>query len=109
MKELKKLMILGTCCCMCLVVAQSALADFVGVYTANKEGPEVQVCSDGVAPGLPGPLTVCNVFVDFDQANDRLLRHPDITILLEVLKQVGAILTAKRRNPIINPRHSPGQ
>ncbi len=55
------------------MVTRTALADFVSVEAINKIGPDMQVCLDGVLPPLPGPLTICNLLVTFNDPADRLI------------------------------------
>jgi len=62
------------CCCIILTIAPSASADFVGVTTVIKDDPDTDLlCTQGTGPNIPGPLTVCNVFVAFDDPDDVLL------------------------------------
>ena len=67
MSGAKKVLTLVACGCRCLAIARSAFADFVGVKTVNKN----DVAATCAAAGAPD-LTVCNVFMQFDD-NDRLL------------------------------------
>jgi len=57
-----------------LLITPSASADFVGVKSVNKHDPETDFqCTQGNGAFVPGPLTVCNVFANFDNPVDRLL------------------------------------
>ena len=69
MIDVKKVLTLLACCCFCLTVATTAQADFVGVVTENKiDADTILQCG---AAGLG--LTVCNVSIEFDDDDDRLL------------------------------------
>ncbi len=57
-----------------LLITAFASADYVGVTTVNKDDPDTEfLCTQGNGDFVPGPLTVCNVFVAFDDPADRLL------------------------------------
>ena len=74
MNDWKCAITLTTCCGMCLTIAASASADFVGVTTVIKDDPDTAfLCTEGNGKFVPGPLTVCNVFAAFDDPTDRLL------------------------------------
>ncbi len=74
MNDWKWAITLATCCGICLTIAASASADFVGVTTVIKDDPDTEfLCTQGNGDFVPGPLTVCNVFAVFDDPSDRLL------------------------------------
>ncbi len=74
MNDWKRAITLATCCCIVLTIAPSASADFVGVTTVIKDDPDTEfLCKQGNGDSVPGPLTVCNVFVAFDDPDDVLL------------------------------------
>ncbi|MCZ6653134.1 MAG: hypothetical protein O7D91_08910 [Planctomycetota bacterium] len=74
MNDRKWAITLATCCSICLTIAASASADFVGVTTVIKDDPDTEfLCTQGNGDFVPGPLTVCNVFAVFDNPNDVLL------------------------------------
>ena len=74
MNDWKCVITLATCCIIILTVAPSASADFVGVTTAIKDDPDIDLlCTQGTGPNIPGPLTVCNVSAVFDNPDDMLL------------------------------------
>ena len=65
---------LAICYCSYLTVVPSASADFVGATTVIKDDPDIEfLCTQGNGVFVPGPLTVCNVFVSYDNPADRLL------------------------------------
>ena len=70
----KRAIKLATCCGICLALAPSASADFIGVTIANQDDPATQFyCTEANGPSVPGPLTVCHVYAAFDDPADRLL------------------------------------
>ncbi|MCZ6653135.1 MAG: hypothetical protein O7D91_08915 [Planctomycetota bacterium] len=74
MNDWKWAITLATCCGICLIIAASALADFVGVTTVIKDDPDTEfLCTQGNGDFVPGPLTVCNVFAVFDDPDNSLL------------------------------------
>ena len=74
MNNCKRAITLATCCCIILTTAPSASADFVGVTTVIKDDPDTEfLCTQGNGNNVRGPLTVCNVFVSYDNPADRLL------------------------------------
>ena len=74
MNDWKWAIILATCCSICLTIAASASADFVGVTIVTKDDPDTEfLCTQGNGDFVPGPLTVCNVYATFDDPADRLL------------------------------------
>lgn len=60
---------------LCLsLFATSATADFVGVVSEFKTDAETaDLCGAANGVYVPFPLTVCNVSVQFDEDDDRLL------------------------------------
>ena len=74
MNDWKWAITLASCCGICLTIAASASADFVGVITVTKDDPDTEfLCTQGNGEYVPGPLTVCNVYATFDDPADRLL------------------------------------
>ena len=75
MNDWKCAITLATCCCIVLIIAPSASADYVGVTTVNnKDDPDTAfLCTQGNGDFVPGPLTVCNVFAVFDNPDNVLL------------------------------------
>jgi len=80
MKDWKWAITLATCCGICLTIAASASADFVGVTTVNKNDPDTEfLCTLGNGLGVieqgfgASGLTVCNVFAAFDNPDNVLL------------------------------------
>ncbi len=74
MNDWKCAITLAMCCCIYLTVASAASADFVGVTTVIRDDPDTAfLCTEGNGIFVPGPLTVCNIFVGFDDPADRLL------------------------------------
>ena len=74
MNDWKWAITLATCCGICLTIAASASADYVGVTTLTKDDPDTEfLCTQGNGDFVPGPLTVCNVYAAFDDPADRLL------------------------------------
>ncbi len=74
MNDWKWAITLATCCGICLTVAPSASADFVGVTIVTKDDPDTEFwCTQGNGGFVPGPLTVCNVYAAFDDPNNTLL------------------------------------
>ena len=73
MNVLKTTITFLACCCTILTLTTSALADFVGLTTVNKDDPDTAfLCTQGNGAFVPGPLTVCNVFAVFEHPDDRL-------------------------------------
>ena len=71
MSDVKKVLTLVACACVCLMVATTASADFLGVKAVNKADPATDFqCTQGNGAFVPGPLTVCNVFAIFDNPGD---------------------------------------
>ena len=74
MIDLKKMLTLLVCCWACLTVATTARAEFVGVVSEFKLDAETaDLCGQANEDFVPFPLTVCNVFIQFDEDDDRLL------------------------------------
>ncbi len=74
MNKWKCAIALATCCCISPTMVPLALADFVGVTTVIKDDPDTAfLCTEGNGDWVPGPLTVCDVYVAFDEPADRLL------------------------------------
>lgn len=67
--DVNKVLTLVACGCVCLMVSTWASADFVGVVTENKTDLDTQTLCGEADP----PLTVCNVYVQFSDDDDRLL------------------------------------
>ncbi len=69
-------------CCVCLTIATSASGDYIGLTTVNKDDPDIAFfCAQGNGDFVPGPLTVCNVFANFNNPVDRLLSEGDADIV----------------------------
>ncbi len=74
MIDLKKALMLLACCCVCLTVATTAWADFVGAVSEFKtDADTADLCGAANGDWVPFPLTVCNVSIQFDEDDDRLL------------------------------------
>jgi len=74
MSDVKKVLTLVACGCICLMVATSASADFTGVNSVNKgePGSDIDViCNQGLG------LTVCNLYAVFDDPLNRLISIGD--------------------------------
>ena len=68
-------------CCVCLTISTSALADYTGlVHVTKADDDTVHLCNNANGDWVPGPLTVCNVFAEFDNPVDRLLSVGDADI-----------------------------
>lgn len=73
MIDLRKVLTVLACCCVCLMVATSSMADFVGVVTELKTDVDtVFLCGAANGDFVPFPLTVCKVSIQFGDDNDRL-------------------------------------
>ncbi|MCH7688346.1 MAG: hypothetical protein IH899_16970, partial [Planctomycetes bacterium] len=74
MSNVKKVLTLVACSCICLTVATSASADFLAAKTVIKGDPDtVFLCNEANGDFVPFSLTVCNVFANFSDPNDQLL------------------------------------
>ena len=59
---------------VCLTFAASASAEFIGVNAVNKiDSDTTSQCTNADGPFVLGPLTVCNVFAQFDDPTDQVL------------------------------------
>ena len=77
MNDAKSTITLLACCCIVLTFAPSASADFVGVVSEFKIDAETAaLCGEGLG------LTVCNVFIQFDEDDDRLLSIFGFSLLM---------------------------
>ncbi|MCH8881518.1 MAG: hypothetical protein IID34_16760, partial [Planctomycetes bacterium] len=78
MSNVKKVLTLVACGCICLTVATSASADFLGAKAVTKDDPATQnLCNQANGPNIPFPLSICNLFANFSDPNDRLLSVGD--------------------------------
>lgn len=57
--------------CVCLALATASRADFVGAVSEFMT--DSATCNQGGGDLVPLPLTVCNVFIQFNEDDDRLL------------------------------------
>ncbi|MCH8963538.1 MAG: hypothetical protein IIB58_01145 [Planctomycetes bacterium] len=74
MSDLKKVLTLVACGCICLMVATSASADFVGVKSVNKDDPAtLEECTQAGGDFVTDPLTVCSLYAVFDLGTDKML------------------------------------
>ena len=95
MSDLKKVLTLVACGCICLMVATSVSADYQGVKTVNKdsqeggEDSENFLCTLGNGAFVPDDgVTVCNISAIFDNGVDRLLsvgKNPEIRITVSLI------------------------
>ncbi len=74
--------VLGLCtCCLCLMVGNTALADYTGlVHVTKADDDTVNLCNNANGNSVPEPLDVCNVLAGFDNPVDRFLAVGDADI-----------------------------
>ena len=74
MNDWKTTTTLLACWGIFLAVSPSVSADYIGVTTVYPDDPDTEfLCTQGNGAFVPGPLTVCNVYVTFSDPADRLL------------------------------------
>lgn len=71
MTRSNKLLGLCACCVLSMTVAQSTLADFVGLQAEIRS--DLTICQDTTQDNIDVPLAVCNFFAVFDDPDDKLL------------------------------------
>ena len=66
----QRLLISCACCCLLVLVGQTARADFLGVASVVRT--DLTICQDTSQDDIDEPLTVCNFFAVFNDPTGRL-------------------------------------